>query len=281
MPEHRTAVVTGATGGIGRFVALGLAQAGMEVVLVGRDPGRGAAATAWIRDQVQDARLHFMLADLSSLGETCALGTAIAGAHPRLSVLVNNAGVFLPRRTTTAEGHETVLAVNHLSPFVLTRLLEPALRAGAPARLVTVGSSTADTALIDPANLELRHGWGLKHAYAQSKLAATMTTFKWARRWSGTGVVANVVHPGTVATGLVRARGVIGLAWRVMALFSRTEQQGADTPVFVATAPELETVTGTYFKDRRPARPNHRALDEVLVQRVWTATEDLVTQGPA
>jgi len=158
-----------------------------------------------------------------------------------------------------------------------TRELEGALRAGAPSRIVTVGSSTSDRARIDPENLELERKWGMVRAYGQSKLAVTMATFEWARRLEDSGVVANVVHPGTVATGLVRTPGIIGLAWRLMAPWSRSEQEGADTPLHVALAPELADVTGKYFKDCKIVEPNRLVRNAALVRRVWRATECLVS----
>ena len=167
-----------------------------------------------------------------------------------------------------------VLATNHLSPFVLTQALLPALRAGSPSRIVTVGSDMSDGAGMDPANLALDRGWTLTRAYGRSKLAQMMTTFELAQRLDG--ITANVVHPGRVATGLVRTPGVIGLAWRLIALTSLTPEQGADTPLHAALAPELAGVTGQYFKDRRPAEPNRRARDPALRQAVWDATERLV-----
>jgi NAD(P)-dependent dehydrogenase (short-subunit alcohol dehydrogenase family) len=276
MAGHPIAVVTGATSGIGRYIALGLAQARFHVVLIGRDPGRTAAAQAWILAAAPAAQTEIMLADLSSLAATRTLARDLAARHPAIALLVANAGVFQSRRQLTAEGHDTTLAVNHLSPFVLIEGLRHALAAGAPARIVVVGSSTSDTARIDPDNLQLTHGWGMVRAYSQSKLAVMITTFGWARRLAGTGVVANVVHPGTVATSLVRTRGVIGLAWRLMAPFVRTEQQGAETPLHVALAPGWATRTGQYAKDRRAVAPNPRALDPGLADRVWQATRALV-----
>ena len=274
--DQPVAVVTGATGGIGRWIGLGLAQAGHHVVLVGRDAERGAAARQWIAAHAPGAVTTLLLADLSSLAATRALGWKIVARFPQLAVLVNNAGVFEARRHETAEGHEMVLAVNHLSPFVLTRALLPALQAGTAARIVTVGSSMSDGARIDPANLELRHGWGMVRAYGQSKLAVMMTTFEYARRLHGSGVTANVVHPGAVATGLVRTPGVIGLAWRLMAPWLRSEAQGAATPLHVALAPELAEARGLYFKRRGSVRPNRRVLDAALCERVWQETERLV-----
>ncbi len=269
----QVSVVTGASGGIGRFVALGLARAGHHVVLVGRDAGRTHAARDWVMAQVPGAAPDVELADLSLLAETRALAARIAARHTSVHVLVNNAGVYCARREETAEGHERVIATNHLSPFVLTRALLPALRAaGSGARVVNTGSSTSDRARIFPDDLEGRRRWGLVHTYAQSKLALLMTTRRLARDLDGSGITANVVHPGAVATGLVRARGPVGLAWRLMAPFLLTEAQGADTPVHVATSPEFRTTTGAYVKKRCVVAPNRLALDEALVTEVWTAT---------
>ena len=272
-----TAIVTGATGGIGLWIARGLARAGYRTVLVGRDAARGQAALDWIAHP--EASLE--LADLSSLAETRALGRRLLARHPGVAVLVNNAGVFRARRQRTAEGHDVVLATNHLSPFVLTQALLPALRASAPSRIVTVGSDRSDAAAMDPANLALDRGWTMTRAYGRSKLAQMMTTFALAGRLRDTGITANIVHPGVVATGLVRTPGVIGLAWRLMALTSRTAEQGADTPLHVALAPELAGVTGAYFKDRRPVEPNRRARDPALLQAVWDATERLAGIAPS
>ena len=241
---------------------------------------------AWISERSPGASLELELADLSSLAETRSAGERIAACHPAVDVLVNNAGVFCARREVTAEGHERVIAVNHLSPFVLTHTLLPALqRAAGPrgeARIVNTGSSTADRAKIDPDDLEGVRGWGFVRAYSQSKLALTMTTLEWARRLHGTGVVANVVHPGAVATGLVRARGPIGLGWSLMAPFLLTEEQGADTPVHVALSAEFGTTTGAYVKRRRVVQPNRLALDQALVAHVWASTGRLagVAAGP-
>lgn len=276
--DRTVAVVTGATSGIGRWIALGLARAGHHVVLACRDPVRGRATADWIAQEAPGASTETAVADLSLLRDARRLGEEIVAAHPRVQVLVNNAGVFSARRTVTAEGREAVLAVNHLAPYVLADALDGALRAGAPSRVVNVGSSTSDQARVDPDDLELRRGWAMKGAYASSKLALMMATFARAERLRGTGVVANVVHPGLVATGLIREGGVIGLAWRIIARFALTEQQGADTPLHVALSPDWAEVTGAYAKRRAPAPPNPLALDSALVARVDAATRALVEQ---
>jgi retinol dehydrogenase-12 len=270
------AVVTGATGGIGRWIALGMARAGYHVILIVRDRARGMATRTWIDQQVPGAGAELMIADLSLLSETRNAGERIAARYSRISVLINNAGVFESRPIETAEGHDRVLATNLLCPFVLTNVLLPLLVAGAPSRIVNVGSSTSDQAQLDPDNLVLGRRWAMRRAYSQSKLALMMTTFSLANRLRGTGVVANVVHPGLVATGLVRTGGVIGLVWRALALAALTEEQGADTPLHAALSPELGSVSGLYLKNRRAVPPNPRALDPDLVERVRQATERLI-----
>lgn len=279
MSKPRVAVVTGATSGIGRWIALGLARAGFGLVLPSRSEAGGTAARDWLLERVPTASVELVGADLSSMSSTIAAARLIRERHPAINLLVNNAGVFRARRERTAEGHDLVLAVNHLAPFVLMRELRPALLAAGSSRIVTVGSSTSDGATIDPADLELRRGWTMTRAYGRSKLAVMCATFEMARSLGDAGVTANVVHPGMVATSLVRSGGPIGLVWRALRPWVRTEEQGADTPLHVCLAPDLLRVTGRYFKDRVPVAPNRRALDPALCRRVWEATERLVPGG--
>jgi NAD(P)-dependent dehydrogenase (short-subunit alcohol dehydrogenase family) len=279
--EQPVAIVTGATGGIGRWIALGLARAGHHTILVGRDPARADAAQAWIAAQAPQASTEIGIADLSLVAATRTLGDAIAARHPKIAVLVNNAGIFDAARVMTAEGHERVLATNLLSPFVLTRALLPALTAGAPSRIVTVGSSTSDRARLDPDRLVLGPRWTMVQAYGQSKLAAMMMTFAFARHLAGTGVVANVVHPGLVASGLVRSGGAIGFVWRCLATFALREEHGADTPLAAALDPEFGMLSGVYLKTRLVVPPNPQARDPVLVERVWAATRSLADGTPS
>ena len=273
-------VVTGATGGIGRWIALGLARAGHDLILIGRSAPGCEAARDWIRGQHPSASVEIAIADLSLLEATRKAGEAIAAAGRPVDVLVNNAGVFTHRRQETAEGHERVIAVNHLAPFVLTNALLPALRhAPAGARIVNVGSSTSDRARIDPDDLEGRRRWGMVQSYAQSKLALLMVTGLWAETLRADRITANTVHPGMVATGLIRAGGAIGLAWRVMSPFLLTEEQGSSTPLHVALSPEFAATTGAYVKKRRPVTPNRLALEAALAHRVWAATALLTGPG--
>jgi NAD(P)-dependent dehydrogenase (short-subunit alcohol dehydrogenase family) len=272
----RTAVVTGATSGIGRWIAAGLAQAGYALTLIARDAARAEAARIWIMGRAPEAAVQIRLADLSLLSETRGAAAAIGRETPRLDLLVNNAGVLLPRREITAEGHERILATNLLSPLALTEALLPALQAADAARIVMVGSSSADRARIDPDNLELSHDWKMVRAYARSKLALLMVSRALARRLEGTGVTVNVVHPGLVATDIVRQGGVVGLAWTLMAPFSLTPEKGAKTPLYACLSPEMAGKTGLYLKRCRPAAPNPRVEDAPLAARVAAATARLL-----
>ena len=270
------AVVTGATGGIGRFIALHLARAGLHTVLVGRDGGRLSAARGFIETQVRDGSVGTMLADLSLLRDVERLGHALVAEHGTVAVLVNNAGVFRSTRAFTADGRELVLTTNHLSPFVLTRTLQPALTTGA--RVVNVGSMISERVGIEPDDLELDRCWAPVRAYGRSKLALMMATFEWAERLKTAGVSVNVVHPGAVATGIARDGGA-AFFWRLLTPFLLTPEQGAVTPLHAALSPAMVGVSGCYLKERRIALPNALALDPALRQAVWDATERLVDRA--
>jgi len=269
------AVLTGATSGIGRWIALGLADAGRPLLLLGRDAARLAALADWVGLRVAGAQVETVAADLSCLAEVRAAAGLIRTRTARLGLLVNNAGLLSPHRVLTGEGIERTLAVNHLAPFVLTRSLLPALAATPGARIINVGSSTSDRARIDPDDLQLARGWRMTRAYARSKLALLMASRVLAAETGNTGPAVLVAHPGTVATSLVREPASARIAWRLMAPFLLSERQGADTPLHAALAPTLPGPSGSYLKKRRPVAPNPLALDPALCRRVVAATERL------
>ncbi len=272
---ERFAVVTGATSGIGHAVALGLARAGLRLILIGRTPHRLADTAATIA--ANGPAPIVIRADLSSLRETAEAARQIRERAPVLDVLINNAGILSPRRTETPEGHELTLAVNHLAPFVLTRALLPSLRASGRGRVVHTGSSTADRSGIDPDDLELRSGWRMTRAYARSKLALLMVAIEQANAEREGGVCINVAHPGLVATDLVRNGGIDQWVWRhILKRVALSPEQGADTLLHAALSPAFDGISGCYLKTRIPVLPNRRALDPALRARVLAATERLV-----
>ena len=247
-------------------------------MLIGRNEQRLHDASGWIAGRTGTRPLA-IVADLSMLSETRRAAAEIRVLAPALDVLVNNAGLLSPRRTETAEGHELTLAVNHLAPFVLTRSLLPVLQASGRGRVVMTGSSSSDRARIDPDDLELERGWRMTRAYARSKLALLMTTTETAREMAGTGVTLNVVHPGLVATELVRSGGIDQAAWRLLARVALSEAQGADTPLHAALSPELDGISGRYLKRRAFVAPNRLARDPALRARVLATTERLAGPG--
>ncbi len=266
----KTAMVTGASSGIGRITARELARRGAAVFLVCRDPGRGEETAAAIRAESPGATVHLLLADLAVQAEIRRLAAAFLATGAPLHLLVNNAGVVNLRHSLTADGIETVFAVNHLAYFLLTLLLLERLKATAPARIVNVASEAHKLSGIDFDDLGGERRYRAMRIYGQSKLANLLFTRELARRLEGTGVTVNAVHPGAVATGLGKNNG----AWaqRLIGLlrpFFRTPEQGAATSLHVATSPAVAGVSGKYFRAGREARPARTALDDAVARRLW------------
>jgi len=214
---EKVCLITGATSGIGKATAMGLASMGASVVMVGRDRGRGEAALAEIKTKSANASVDLMLADLSSQEEIRRLAHEFKDTYPRLDVLINNAGVIRSKRVTTADGIEMTFAVNHLAPFLLTDLLLDVLKASAPSRIVNVASGEQRNGTIDFDDLQGENGYKGAKAYGQSKLATVLFTYELARRIEGTGVTANCVHPGVVGTNLGSGvSGVFGFMVRAL-----------------------------------------------------------------
>jgi NAD(P)-dependent dehydrogenase (short-subunit alcohol dehydrogenase family) len=236
------------------------------VLLAVRDAGRGAAAADEIRGRVPGSDVHVLVADLSVQREIRGLAARVEESGEPLDVLLLNAGVYTRRRRLTVDGIETQLAVNHLAPFLLTRLLRQRLAAARPSRVVVVSSEAHRHARIPFDDLQGERGYSGLRAYARSKLANLLFTREAARRLRGEGVTVNAAHPGVVATNLLFS-GFAPL--RLLAPFLRTPDQGAATPVRLATDPELAHVTGGYFMDKREARPARAALDDGDAKRLW------------
>lgn len=274
----QTALVTGATGGIGLATAVALAGLGARVGVVGRDEKRTAAAVQAVLAVPGSGGADGFLADFSDPREVRALAAEVLAAYSRLDVLVNNAGGYWSDRHVSADGLEWTFAVNHLAPFLLTSLLEERLRESAPARIVTVASDAHRAGRIEFDDLQAERGYAGMRAYAQSKLANILFTRELARRLSGSGVAAYSVHPGTVRTGFARedAGRLFSLVLRAGALLMKSPEQGAQTSVYAASSPELVGRTGEYLAKSRVAKPSARAQDDVAAARLWSVSEDLV-----
>jgi NAD(P)-dependent dehydrogenase (short-subunit alcohol dehydrogenase family) len=277
----RWVVITGASGGIGKATAAGLAAMGADVAIVGRDRARTEVAAREIGG-AGGGRAEAFAADLSSRSEVRRLADEILRRLPRLDVLVHNVGGYWDTRHVTPDGLERTFAVNHLAAFLLTELLRERLLRSAPARVVTVASNAQALGRIDFEDLQGERSYSGARAYNQSKLAGVMFTYELARRLEGSRVTANALHPGVVNTslGAEDPRRIQRLLVPILRPFMRTPAQGAATSIHLASAPELEGVTGGFFADREPTRSSRRSYDVSVAARLWRVSADLVQIAP-
>ncbi len=263
-------VITGATDGLGKAVAMQLARTGATLLLHGRDEARGERTLEEIRAQTGNTRLRWYRADFSQLSQVRALAERLAREQERIDVLVNNAGIgtTLPgggARQESADGYELRFAVNYLAPFLLTRLLLPTLRQSAPARIVNV--SSAGQAPINFRDVMLEHNYDGVQAYCQSKLALVMFTFDLAEELVGTGVTANCLHPATyMPTKMVLAARGSSVS---------TIEEGVQATMHLITAPELDQISGRYFNGLREARAESQAYDRQARRQLRQLSEQL------
>jgi len=263
-------LITGSTDGVGKLVALRLAQAGARVLLHGRNQEKGARVLAEIGAATANGKLELHLADLAALADVRALAAAVTARHDRLDLLINNAGIgFGPRgaarREISRDGHEQRFAVNYLSGFLLTHLLLPTLRRSAPARIVNV--SSAGQHAIDFEDVMVTRNYEGTRAYRQSKLAQVMFTIDLAEQLKGAGITVNCLHPATfMNTNMVIEAGYAPTS---------SVEEGADAILQLAAAPELEGKTGRYFDGLREARANAQAYDADARRRLWDLSMDI------
>lgn len=277
----KTVLVTGGTGGIGLATAAGLAGLGARVGIVGRDEGRARAAAERIRTAGGD--VDVFTADVSSRREVRRLAEQVLAAYPRLDVLVNNVGGYWATRHATEDGLERTFAVNHLAPFLLTHLLLDRLRSSAPARVVTVSSGAQAMGRIDFDDLQGVRSYSGQRAYNQSKLANVLFTYELARRLEGSGVTANVLHPGVVRTAFAQedSGGWMRLMLPVVRPFMKTPERGAETSIYLASSPEVDGVSGRYFANSKPKASSRASYDTAAARRLWEVSAGLVGLAPA
>jgi len=274
--QGKICLVTGATSGIGLVTAQALAQQGATVVLVGRNPERTTATVSRIQQETGNPHVEYLIADLSAQDQVRQLAGEFQCRFARLDVLLNNAGAFIARRSLSVDGIEMTLALNHLAYFLLTHLLLDTLKATSAARIVNVSSDAHRKAQFDFADPQGAHRYRGWRAYCQSKLANLLFTYELARRLAGTGVTANAVHPGFVATGFGHNnRGLVGLGVWLAQFTALSPEQGAETLIYLATSPEVAGVTGTYFVKKRPVESSIASYDQAAAQRLWQLSTEL------
>jgi NAD(P)-dependent dehydrogenase (short-subunit alcohol dehydrogenase family) len=276
--QGKTALITGATSGIGLEAAVELARRGAHVVMVGRDAEKTRTKLEEVRRRSGSSSVESLLCDFASQARIRALAQEFRSKHDRLELLVNNAGMVFARRTVTDDGIEATFAINHLGYFLLTNLLLDLLTKSAPARIVNVASAGHYRATLDFDDLGFQSGYQIMRAYGRSKLSNVLFTRELAKRLAGTGVTVNALHPGAVATHIwsgapLWARPLLEVAKRLVML---TPEEGAKTIVHLATSPEVEGKTGLYFQKNRETFPSRLAQDDELAKRLWDESAKLV-----
>lgn len=272
-------IVTGANSGIGKVTARELAKMGATVVMVARSQARGSAALADVKAASDNKDVHLMLCDLSSQASIRQFAGQFHAEFDRLDVLVNNAGGVFYQRRESVDGYELTFALNHMGYFLLTDLLLDMLKASAPARIVNVSSNAHRRGEINFDDLQREDSYSAFGAYSESKMMNLLFTFALARRLEGTGVTANVLHPGFVATNFGRNNGFIGkVIMPIVHLFAIGEEEGAETQIYLASSQEVEGVTGNYFEKKKPVEPHPFAHDKDAQKRLWQISEEAVLE---
>ena len=272
----KTVVITGASSGIGLETARALAQKGANVVLVVRSKERGEAAIAEIQKTTPGAKASLVLADLYSMADVRKAGAELR-ALPRIDVLINNAGLIHGSRELTVDGFEKTFALNHLAAFLLTYELREKLAASAPARVITVSSNGHRMAQLSWDSVATRPRWpGQTLVYGASKLCNIWFAREAARRFAGKNVTSNSLHPGPVASAFGQSGSrLFQVGMKLAKPFLLSTQAGARTSVYLASSPEVEGVSGSYFVKCEATAPSRRARDDGEARKLWDLSERL------
>lgn len=277
-PMHgKICLVTGATSGIGKATAQALAQMGATVVMVGRNATKTTQLVEEIRAASGNPNVDSLLADLSSQQDIRRLAAEFWTQYSHLHVLLNNAGATFTTRQLSVDGIEMTFALNHLAYFLLTNLLLDILKASAPARIINVSSDAHSGGKIDFDNLQGERSYSGFGPYGNSKLANILFTTELARRLQGTGVTVNALHPGLTSTGF--GRNNPGLLMKIMGavipLIARSPEKGAETSIYLASSPEVQSITGKYFVKRKVTQPAPQAADQAVARKLWDASAEM------
>ena len=274
--KGKTVVITGGTSGIGEVAAEALAQMGARIVLVARNKSRADATLSRLGGSGPGVVHSVYFADLTRLADMRRVAAEIANREPPIDVLINNAGALFGTRRLTEDGLEYTFALNHMSYFVVTEGLRERLLASGAARIISTASAAHQGATLDFDNLQSAKSFRATRAYSCSKLCNILFTRELARRLDGTGVTANCLHPGFVATRFADESGglISRFAWLAKFL-AISPAEGAQTIIYLASSPEVANVTGKYFHKCRPTTPSAPALDDRAALALWQRSATL------
>jgi NAD(P)-dependent dehydrogenase (short-subunit alcohol dehydrogenase family) len=272
-------MITGANSGIGKATALALARMGATIVMVCRNRERGEIAQIEIKESTENQNIDLLIADLSSQQDIWILVDNFKNKYQKLHVLTNNAGIVLRKRQISVDGIEVQFAVNFLAPFLLTNLLLDILKASTPARVINVSSAIHKRGHINFDDLQSEQKYSAFKAYGISKLALTMITYEFARRFKDTGITFNAVHPGFISTNL--GRDYNWFIRGMMKVMSKKPEKGAETSIYLASSPEVEGITGKYFASKQQKPSSDESYDETVASRLWDVSVELTHLDPA
>jgi len=277
--KDKICIVTGGTSGIGKATALGLALQEATVVIVGRDEIRGEATVAEIQAASGNPHVSMLVADLSSLSDIRQLYSQLKTRYEMLHVLINNAGIAPIKRSVTVDGLERIFVVNYLAPFLLTNLMFDMLKQNAPSRIVNVAGDFHRKVSIQFDDLMSEKAYNGNRANNQAKLALILFTYELARRLKGTGVTANCLHPGAVATDAPLKDPDLStfgrLMYRLVKAFFSSLEKGAETSIYLASSPEVEDVSGKYFIKKAPVASSAESYNLEIARRLWDVSLEL------
>ena len=274
--KGKVVIITGATSGIGEVAAQRLAGMGARIVLVARDAARGQKTLTRLPSIGSGSPHSIYYGDLSRISDSKRVAAEIAAAEPRIDVLINNAGALFSTRRLTSDNLEETFATNHMAYFVLTLGLKANLLAAAPARVVSTASDAHKGYTLDFDDLQAVKGYSAIRAYGRSKLCNILFSRELARRWSRTGVTANCLHPGFVATRFGdRSGGFLSGIVRIAKNFAISPEKGAETIVYLASSPDVSAISGDYFYKCRPATPTAGGRDDTAANRLWNESAKL------
>lgn len=262
-------VVTGANAGIGKAIAYSLAQAGLQVVMICRHEARGQQAAAEIKTAVPHNPPDLLIGDLGTIAGVQQAAADLLRHYPQIHILINNAGVWATKRELNEDGLEISFMVNHLAPFLLTNLLLERLKDSRPARIVNVNAGLYVKGKLDLDKTPYGHDFHSLKSYANTKLANVLFTVELARHLEGSGVTVNALHPGVIRTHLGDRSGPLGWLLKLVKRSWKTPDEGAKSPVWVATAAELEGVNGRYYNEFEEIPIDPVAQDEALAKQLW------------
>ncbi len=276
--KGKVALVTGANSGTGKWTAIALAEKGARVVMLCRNQQRGEDALTEVKKLSHSEEVELMLCDLGSLESIRSFSKAFHEKYDKLDVLVNNAGVTLPKRQETTDGFELQFGVNHLGHFLLTNLLLDLILKSSSARIVVVSSGAHKVGKIHFNDLQLNKSFNIIKAYSQSKLANLLFAYELSRKLKDKKVTVNALHPGAVATsmGINRETGFGNLITKILKPFFQTSKEGARTAVYLATSKDMEGVTGKYFYNRKAIDSSKDSYNKNLQSKLWKVSEALV-----